>query len=285
VGGYARFRISKSFLLAASIVGFAILPAGVHGERIGSPLLHRPFADVDRGQVYIYKGTGDAFQSYGKISAWAFYDDQKAGMSVTPLLFKIVGKDIYALVGVGTTRASAGTGLQSFSFDLIAGSDDVAPGQFTFGFANRAYSVRNGALAAGAPNTGAVAIERPSATVPNDPWVVTAEVSSGGPIALNIGTIIGGQGIPIYNPMDPEGLDRVYSAQASIVPINHQPSTVNLERDRTFGYRLPSGIGLKHPIEASTDLVHWTVLTNTALYFRDFDSSDYPSRFYRFPER
>jgi hypothetical protein len=130
-----------------------------------------------------------------------------------------------------------------------------------------------------------VAIERPGPAVPNDPWVITAEVSSGGAIALNIGTIIGGAGIPIYNPVDPGGLERVYSAQASVTPINDEPASINLGPVTPFGYRLPPGIAMTHSIEASTDLVHWSPLTNTALYFQDLESSNYPTRFYRFLPR
>jgi hypothetical protein len=52
--------------------------------------------------------------------------------------------------------------------------------------------------------------------------------------------------------------------------------------DPTFGYHLPGYIGLTHQIETSTDLLHWSPLTNAALYFRDLESTNYPQRFYRF---
>jgi hypothetical protein len=52
--------------------------------------------------------------------------------------------------------------------------------------------------------------------------------------------------------------------------------------DPSFGYALPAGVGLTHQVEASTDLVHWTALTNTAFYFRDLESSNYNQHFYRF---
>ncbi len=56
-----------------------------------------------------------------------------------------------------------------------------------------------------------------------------------------------------------------------------------LSSDLNFGYLLPRGIGLTHEIEASGDLVHWAPLTNTALYFRDLESTNFSQRFYRFP--
>jgi hypothetical protein len=55
--------------------------------------------------------------------------------------------------------------------------------------------------------------------------------------------------------------------------------------DPFFGYALPGNIGLTHQIEASTDLVEWTPLTNVAYYFRDWESTNYPQRFYRFQKK
>src|SRR5258706_3712933 len=214
---HIRRRIKKAVLFVVAGTSLAAFCFSTLGETIGSPLIHRQFADIDHGQVYIYHGRSNPFQSHGRVSNWAFFDDRNAGLSVTPLVFKVTGKDVFTLTGVGTTRVSAGTGLQSFSFDLIAGSGDVSPGEYTFGFANRAYAISGTELVAGTPNTGVILIDRPSATIPNDPWIVTAEASSGGAVALNIGTIIGAGGIPIYNPMDPDpgGPNRVYSAQAT----------------------------------------------------------------------
>jgi len=299
---------------------------------VGSPLIHRRFTDIDFGQVYIYKGIRRCgmqgiywqatFQRSGKVASWSFFDDRNTGLSVTPLIFKVTGYDTFTLAGVGATRVSAATGVQTFDFQVIAGTAYVCPGEYTFGFANRAYTLKGTALVAQAPNTGVVAIDRPSATIPNDPWIVTSETSSGGSIALNIGTIIGGNGIPIYNPIDPGGHDRVYSAQATVVTDNPALSPENIaeiyapttESKRgfiqavtgtpidglpvaqpeliarsinhsAFGYTLPPEIGLTHRIEASTDLLHWTVVTNAVLHFRDLDSTNFAHRFYRFSEK
>src|SRR5258708_5116834 len=193
-----RHRIKRSVFFVVAGGSIASFCFSTTGETIGSPLIHRQFADIDHGQIYIYNGSASPFQSRGRVSTWGFFDDRNAGLSVTPMIFKVTGKDAFTVTGVGTTRVSAGSGLQSYSFDLIAGNGDVLPGQYTFGFANRAYAVRGRALVAGAPNTGVIAIDRPSATIPNDPWIVTAEVSSRGPVALNIVTMIGADGIPIY---------------------------------------------------------------------------------------
>ena len=63
---------------------------------------------------------------------------------------------------------------------------------------------------------------------------------------------------------------------------NPAPETTPLLRDRVFGYALPRDIAPALQIEASTDLVHWTLLTNPAFYFKDLDSTNYNKRYYRF---
>jgi hypothetical protein len=67
----------------------------------------------------------------------------------------------------------------------------------------------------------------------------------------------------------------VYAGEPSPTP------TTPLAHDPAFGYAVPAGIALTHPLEASTDLIHWVPVTNAALYFRDPDSTNYESRFYR----
>jgi hypothetical protein len=55
-----------------------------------------------------------------------------------------------------------------------------------------------------------------------------------------------------------------------------------LSIDPLFGYPLPHEVGLTHRIEASTNLLEWTPLKNAAYYFLDGESTNYPTRFYRF---
>jgi hypothetical protein len=62
-----------------------------------------------------------------------------------------------------------------------------------------------------------------------------------------------------------------------------EPSPV-LAPDRPFSAALPAQVGLTHRIEASTDLVHWVTVTNVVLYFKDYESTNYDRRFYRFLE-
>jgi hypothetical protein len=65
----------------------------------------------------------------------------------------------------------------------------------------------------------------------------------------------------------------------------HTPATTPLPVDPSFGHALPGEVGLTHQIEASTDLIHWTPVTNVILYFRDPESTNYDRRFYRFREK
>ena len=58
-----------------------------------------------------------------------------------------------------------------------------------------------------------------------------------------------------------------------------------LPHDKAFGYAVPAQVGLTHRIEASTDLVHWVTITNVAIYFKDYESTNYDRRFYRFLDR
>lgn len=58
-----------------------------------------------------------------------------------------------------------------------------------------------------------------------------------------------------------------------------------LAHDSAFGHAVPAEVGLTHHIEASTDLVHWVTVTNVQLYFKDYESTNYDRRFYRFLDR
>jgi hypothetical protein len=46
--------------------------------------------------------------------------------------------------------------------------------------------------------------------------------------------------------------------------------------------RIPPSVGLTHTVYASTDLAHWTQVTNLTFYFSDPNAPDYDHRFYKF---
>jgi len=67
-----------------------------------------------------------------QLDAWSFFNDNgnsQKGRVITPLLFKKQDAK-YELMGIGTTRTNAGTGAQSFPFELVQGSDVVDEGCF-----------------------------------------------------------------------------------------------------------------------------------------------------------
>lgn len=71
------------------------------------------------------------------------------------------------------------------------------------------------------------------------------------------------------------GAIQLYSALSESIP---------LPKDKAFGYALPAEVTLSHHIEASTNLIQWTEITNPALFFKDSDSTNFTHRFYRFSE-
>ena len=202
--------------VALLLVACAYCPP-TSAQIIGSPVVPRQYTDVDAGQVCVYDGLTSPFPTSGTAWSWSFFDRQNAGRLVTPLVFQITANDSFTLTGIGTTRISTGTGLQSYPFGLIAGSDRITGGHYTFGFTNRAYTAFNSQPVAGTSNDGVIPFDRPGSTVPVDPWEVTAAVTSSGPVTLGIGSIIGSGGVQIYNGQDPGGLVRIYSAQMTEV--------------------------------------------------------------------
>jgi hypothetical protein len=94
---------------------------------------------------YEQEFAGDGY----RLTTWSFFNDNggaQQGRLITPLIFRKqeVG---FELTGVGTTRSNEGTGLQTFDFEPVAGSDAVGDGYF-FGWYD--------GDAAGAPNAGVV---------------------------------------------------------------------------------------------------------------------------------
>ncbi len=282
----------KSFI-ALGLVTCSIL-LGSHqasGAGLGSSLIRRQFVDIDAGQVYVYRGVGGLALA-GRVLTWAFFDDRNAGRSVTPLLLKKTGTACFTVTGIGSTRESAGSGLQSFPFETIAGSEHLAPG-YTFGFVNRAYSTNANQLVPGLPNTGVICFDRPSAAIPNDPWLVTAGISSGGAVALQIGTVIGSGSVPAYNSIDPGGLDRVYSAQVTMVPekANGMGEAVQILYPRVsegrFRFIVPTRPGQAYTLQQSTKLWDdgWSPYTNFlgdgSLMGFELPIANFPVQFFR----
>lgn len=121
---------------------------------IGDDLINRGSNDGASGQVYIYNGD---FGTDGVATTFSFFDDDNFAPDrlLTPLLFEKTSGTDFILKGIGTTRTSTESGIQSSSFGLIAGTDVVTSG-YTFGFTDRALSWNGSNVVNGSQNAGVV---------------------------------------------------------------------------------------------------------------------------------
>ena len=146
----------------------ALLVAGVafcvsaYADVYGSPLVqHTDYTGTDycTGCVLTYIplspiGLGQT------LTSWAFYASANpsfpqhgptgTGNLITPLLLHDNGGGTFQVVGVGTTRASTGPGIQSYSFGIVSGTDIIAAGDW-FGW-------RDGGTTAGSGNNGTISL-------------------------------------------------------------------------------------------------------------------------------
>lgn len=126
--------VQKQLLAAARTLMPAPPTPGMVGTKVG--LRSRATVDSTVGLVWVVKelsGYEQQFVDGGyRLETWGFFNDNGAAEKdrvVTPLIFKKEG-DRYQLTAIGKTRTNAGTGLQSFPFDVVEGSDEVAGGYF-----------------------------------------------------------------------------------------------------------------------------------------------------------
>jgi Ca2+-binding RTX toxin-like protein len=87
----------------------------------GDPLVQRPNNDTANGAVFVMD---EPLPTVGNVSSWSFYDTTDNGQQVTPLIVEKVGTN-YVIRGVGTTRTSNASGVQTFAFGLVSGSSAV----------------------------------------------------------------------------------------------------------------------------------------------------------------
>lgn len=119
----------------------AQLPSEEEG-RFGSPLVDRWENDSNAGTLVVLS---TPVSRPGRVTEWSFFDNDTPGHKVTPLLFEALPGDRYALRGIGTTRTSDASGVQSFPFGLIAGSDTAGP-QTCVGFMDMAVEAMSGGV-------------------------------------------------------------------------------------------------------------------------------------------
>lgn len=98
---------------------------------VGNELRSRPSLDTSRGDIFVLPDAFDVAE--GTIGVWSVFADnaEALGRRVTPLLLESVnGGTGWRVVGIGTARSIAATGLQSFDFGLVEGSDSTAGRHF-----------------------------------------------------------------------------------------------------------------------------------------------------------
>ena len=95
-----------------------LTPSNIYGDA----LIDRPVpADGAVGSIFTAL---QPLSQIGRVTSWAFFDNDNAGSIVTPLLIQKVGTN-YFIRGVGQSRASTGAGIQTYDFQLVRGSDVV----------------------------------------------------------------------------------------------------------------------------------------------------------------
>jgi dienelactone hydrolase len=90
---------------------------------------------------YEQEFAGDGY----RLQTWSFFNGNRGaqqGRSVTPLIFH-KHETGFELTGVGKARSNAGTGLQTFEFELLAGSDMVGDGYYFGWYDGDSTSVPN----------------------------------------------------------------------------------------------------------------------------------------------
>jgi len=119
----------RQILLAAR----TLMPTPPQAGVVGTPegLKSRRTVDSATGLIWIVEEmdgyeqelTDNGFQ----ITQWSFFNDNRAaqqGRLVTPVILKME-EDRFVITGVGKTRANDGSGLQSFPFEPVQGTDLV----------------------------------------------------------------------------------------------------------------------------------------------------------------
>ncbi len=122
-------------------------PPGIVGNEKG--LKSRGTVDSGAGIVWLVDKMSDYKQEFSDggylLETWSFFNDNGAAQRdrvITPLIFQKKG-DRYQLTGIGKTRTNAGTGLQTFPFEPVAGRANVGKGYFFGGHTGDTAGAQN----------------------------------------------------------------------------------------------------------------------------------------------
>lgn len=189
------------------ITGLLLLAGLAHADVVvGSAAIDRNINDSSSGLSLIYRGGTQPLAGDGsEASTFTFYSDALANTWVTPFVLEITGPSSYQVIGIGASRLTDASGVQSFNFAAIAGSALTEAGKsYTFGYSNRAYeSDGAGGVTAidGTASQGAIPFTGYNDF--SDQWSYAISA------VVQMGTIFGTGGLAL----DSSGLNgRIYSA-------------------------------------------------------------------------
>jgi dienelactone hydrolase len=126
--------VQRQLLDAASTLMPAPPTPGVVGNLDG--LKSRPATDSAVGLIWIVSEMDGYEQELAgnefRLKTWSFFNDNGAaqqGRMATPVILKQQG-DMFVLTGIGEPRCNDGSGLQTFVFEPVQGTDVVGDGYF-----------------------------------------------------------------------------------------------------------------------------------------------------------
>ncbi len=197
----------RTLTLAAGLICALLAPslAWGGGLTVGSPLINRPLNDSSVGVIYLYLGGTQPVFGTANVSDWSFFDNDTAGLKVTPLIYEVTGASQWKVVAIGTTRISTAGGVQIHPFQAIAGNATLQAGkQYTIGFTHRGYTGTAPNLVADAGNGGVVDFTGYNDFT--DRWAYAFGVAG-------LGTTLGSGGLAL----DPSGFGgRIYSCSFAL---------------------------------------------------------------------
>lgn len=107
-------------------------------EVIGNPAVGTDVDSTGNPGDIIYDETTALVTTDGRLTSWSFYDDDDFDPDriVTPMIIRDQAGSM-SITGIGQARVTTESGLQTYSFELQSGSDEVfADGTYYFGFRN-----------------------------------------------------------------------------------------------------------------------------------------------------
>ncbi len=128
-------RDKQVWTMVWTLVLCLALLGAARAEVIGPALISRPSMDGASNYMFMHDDGTPGFTTPGIVTSWSFYNDNGAaqgGRTLEPVLLKKVGTS-WVVTGVGQSVTTPATlsGVQTYPFNLVWGSDLVGP-DYTF---------------------------------------------------------------------------------------------------------------------------------------------------------